>query len=226
MQVTLNIPVLKPLEAFFEFLKKRATDAVHEDHVDMIADFVDKFLVVEMKRLVNDKETYEDQVEIPDDVIERIVEARIKARGLAPKKEESLAPKDSSSGLAHTAPAPAKVKRSGNGHQKLKQRDLYDSEKDLIRTEFLMLNGQIHEDACKPIHKVIADGLAAHNGVPISIAQVTGFVTYLHGKVAEGVLAVRDHDAYLKQLMGHRARWALYNSDKYKALRIKNLGHA
>ncbi|MCX5884350.1 MAG: hypothetical protein NT096_00295 [Proteobacteria bacterium] len=239
MKVTMQVPSITPLNTFFDYLKRVATDKVHEDNVDLIADFVDKVLVVEMKRLENNVETFEQVIEIPDCVIVEPLQRAKKQfddfftkfltdRG-APVKEDPVTdntgipyhpisypqPEQVLPGQGENDPVPsasAFVKaRSGNGHKVAKIRSLFGNEKDTIRSEFLNLNGQISEDACKPIH--------ASLDKEVSIFQVTGFVTYLHSLIAGGALEVRDMPAYLNFIQGHRALWAKWNSPKYQAMR-------
>jgi hypothetical protein len=231
MKVTMQVPASVPISSFFEHLKKVATDKVHENNVDLIADFVEKVLVVEMKRLENDPETFEQVIEIPDAVvIEPLRKAKkqfddfftkfLTERGAPddpatdntgipyPKKSE---PKVETKVEPVPTPTQFVAKRSGNGHKIAKIRSLYGSEKDTIKAEFLNMNGQIAEDACKFIH--------ARLGNEVSIFQVTGFVTYLHSMIAGGSLEVRDMASYLTFLQGHRNLWAKWNSPKYQAMR-------
>ena len=108
------------------------------------------------------------------------------------------------------------VVRSGNGHKIAKVRSLNDDEKNHIRRYFQAVNGEIRPDSC----------VALRNAMPtkaeISIFQVTGFVTYLHGEVMAGLATVRNLPRYLAYLQSHRAMWAKYNSPKYAAMRLKN----
>jgi len=66
MKIAIQIPATTPLETFFQFLKDRAIDPIHKDNVDLIADFADKFIVVELKRLANEAETITQNLDIPD----------------------------------------------------------------------------------------------------------------------------------------------------------------
>jgi len=245
MKVTVKIPASKPVESFLDYLKTRATAPEHADNGDLIADFVDKFLVVELKRLENEKDFVDQDIEIPDAaVLAPLMAAKkafdlnfadfVKGRGgkmdapapAAPAiKEEDLEIEDPADAFAMDPsvrdflgndPVVAPRKRSGNGHQSLKKRDLYASEKDVIRAEFIAINGQIAEDACKPIHAKLDQ--------EVSIAQVTGFVTYLHKKVAEGYLKLDKLDEYVEYLKGHRKIWETYDSPKYRAMRARSGG--
>ena len=244
MKVSIQIPAVTPLNTFFDYLKIRAADPVHENNVDLIADFVDKVLVHELKRLANEQETITQNLDIPDSALLPLFEPWQKVKADFDNKWNSLLngkgyvpsvtthvpqqiPQTSGSTMAGLDPevskylgmpdpcpaTPAPVKKSGNGHKSAKVRELEDSEKDLIRSVFTSLNGQITEDACKPI-------LSKMDPV-ISIFQVTGFVSYLHRKVAEGVVILRDLSAYLEFLKQHRGLWATYNSPKYEALRAR-----
>ena len=261
MKVTATVPAIQPIETFLSYLKDRAGDPVHESNVDVIADFIDRFVVIEMKRLESVKDTIKTEVEIPDDLVTKPLEAANKQldiyKAIIAKYVSTMGEmhKDLSvllhgAGVVDITPelirnqklveinaadeitamvdkplikvtaaevadrVAARAKRNGNGHKSLKIRGLEDGERDLIRAEFLNLNGQISEDACKPIHAKIDQ--------VISIAQVTGFISYLHGQVMGGAFQVRDMDAYMTFLQSHRDLWATYNSPKYVAMRARN----
>ena len=261
MKVTATVPAIQPIETFLSYLKDRAGDPVHESNVDVIADFIDRFVVIEMKRLESVKDTIKTEVEIPDDLVTKPLEAANKQldiyKAIIAKYVSTMGEmhKDLSvllhgAGVVDITPElirnqklveinaadeitaqprivrvesvadeiKARAKRNGNGHKSLKIRGLEDGERDLIRAEFMNLNGQIYEDACKPIHSKIDQ--------VISIAQVTGFISYLHGQVIGGVWQVRDMDAYMTFLQSHRDLWATYNSPKYVAMRARNTRNA
>lgn len=113
----------------------------------------------------------------------------------------------------------AQTVRSGNGHKSEKTRALSDMEKDHIRRFFEAVNGQIRPDACVKLH----GSLVSLGSPDISIFQVTGFVTYLHGQAMQGLVTIRDFNRYQTYLQSHRALWAKYNSPRYMAMRAKNL---
>jgi hypothetical protein len=86
--------------------------------------------------------------------------------------------------------------KSGNGHKIEKVDALEDWEKDLIRNEFIKLNGEILRDTCLEIKKKLSKDTA--------IFQVTGFVSLLHKYVLEGKLLLPSlehyhHFQYLKK---------------------------
>lgn len=180
-----------------EFIKERIKD--YKADKKIIADFVEKFMVIEIKRLAEKPDIRTAKIEIPEEVIRKI-----KGLKAVPKEATKAAPKASSS-------AP----RSGNGHQKLWKRPLSDDEKNIIRKKFKKLNGMIREDSCLPIKEELAED--------VSIAQVTGFVTYLHNCVRDGSLELPDMKAYEKELQTHHEAWAKYDSPKYKAMRSRLL---
>jgi len=226
MIVKVDCSMKDHLESFFEFVKARAQDAVHKPNADVIADFVDKFLVVEMKRLSSKDETYTEDIEFPEDlVLEPLKEAKKKMDDIfedfLKKGSVTSAPTDLDKKLkALERPAPLDTStpavarpRNGNGHKKEKIRSLLDAEKDFIRTNFSALNGQIKDDVCVEMKQNVAIG------AEVGIFQVTGFVTYLHGRVAAGELILNDLPAYLEFIKGHRDLWARYNSPKYAAMR-------
>ena len=233
MILSIDCSVKDHIEAFMEYLKKRAIDKAHEKNGDTIADFIEKFIVVELKRLAQKDEYFPSDVELPDNLfLDPLREAKKKMDDIftgffqptgtvsSKKAPAPATPPDLDKALKDLerpvplTPDPAVVpkKRNGNGHAKNKVRSLLDGEKDSIRTEFLSLNGQIDEDACVRIKT---------NKMPpeVSIFQVTGFVTFLHLKVASGEFNVRDPNAYITFLQSHRDMWARYNSPKYAALR-------
>ena len=84
-----------------------------------------------------------------------------------------------------------------NGHKKEKVRPLEDWEKDLIRKEFIRLNGEITHDSCLEIKKKLSKKTA--------IFQVTGFVTRLHEYVKKGTLELHslEHYYYFQYLKKH-----------------------
>jgi hypothetical protein len=102
---------------------------------------------------------------------------------------------------------------SKNGHRIMKVRDLLVPEKDLIRDRlFLPNNGVIEKDLCVKFKvQSLPDA--------VSIFQVTGYVTCLHGMVARGTLRVRDQRLYENHIKAHRCLWLTYNSPKYAAMR-------
>jgi hypothetical protein len=106
---------------------------------------------------------------------------------------------------------------SGNGHKRMKIRDLEQHEKDKIETLlFVPSNGQIYPDMCVQFK---ATKLPAE----VAIFQVTGYVTALHGRVARGKLHVRNAGAYETFIRNHRALWRTYDSPRYKAMREQAL---
>ena len=237
-KIEIDFPMSKRLGSFLDDIKGFASDPAHEADRDVIADFVDKVLVVEMKRYMAKDEFRKVSVDIPQDVLmEPLKNARKLVEGLfrnltgeqlasdpAPEEiEKAVTPrKDTLADIEadiNGVPAPAaspvapivNQKRSGNGHVAAKKRDLDSTEKDRVRQEFLNLNGQIAQDACLPMLKQC--------GSEATIFQVTGFVTYLHRLVAMGKLLVTDQQAYETYLQGHRKLWETYNSLKYRTMR-------
>ena len=69
MKITIETSTKAKVEEFFEFLKKRSSADEHKGNVDIIADFIDKVMVIELKRLQNDPDIFEENFEVPDDVI-------------------------------------------------------------------------------------------------------------------------------------------------------------
>jgi hypothetical protein len=98
---------------------------------------------------------------------------------------------------------------SKNGHKSLKIRDLFEPEKDKIKNElFIPNNGIIERDLCVTFKR-------QHMPEEVTIFQVTGYVTTLHGQVAKGVFRLRNQRAYEAAIEKHRALWNTYNTPKY-----------
>jgi len=233
MQVTVSYTAEDRLKKFFDWLKKRAADKIHEDNKDLIADFVEKVLVIELKRTAEaEHKIFEESIEIPDEVIleplkrakeqfDSAFEAFLNKSNIPSIQTSSIQTEatptqdpfhlDNGSGGHSITYNPGVItrKRTGNGHKSDMKRKLNDQEKDLIREEFITLNGQIHEDACVEVHKKLP--------VPtdIGIFQVTGFVSYLHFQVAARKIIVRDLQAYETFLQAKYAKlWAQYQKIK------------
>jgi len=69
MEFTIKEQAKDSLIQFVDWIKIRAEEKVHKNNKDLIADFLEHFIVVELKRMENEKETREIKVEIPDDQI-------------------------------------------------------------------------------------------------------------------------------------------------------------
>jgi hypothetical protein len=240
MKVTISIPALQPIETFLSYLKERAGDSAHEGNIDVIADFIDRFIVVEMKRLEQANSMIKTDVEIPDDIVTKPLEqarnelalyknaldAYLNAtasaadevrkflnskssvinisedkaiEGLKTRAEElkpTFSPEVETFPAQVSTQTPSTKARNGNGHQKKFVRKLNDMEKDTIRAFFISVNGEITYKRTQEVH--------AQCDPIVSIAQVTGFISYLHAEVARGDLKVRDRAAYEKVLVWNR----------------------
>ena len=226
MKITTDVSVKKRLESFLEYLKKRARDKVHENNGDVIADFVEKVLVVELKRLDSNPETYVQEIEIPDNVLaEPLLKMKdnmdaafnefLTTKGITPQSGNPplVIPQTQPVELSSTPGPTASTPRNGNGHEAKKKRDLNDTEREVINAEFQALNGQF-EDAKKS-----ATALLPYLGDEVTVWQITGRISYLHRKIASGKLTVPDMDSYMAFLERHKELWAQYNSPKYQTLR-------
>ena len=69
MKITVQYTAEDRLNKFFSWLKKRSQDQIHVNNKDLIADFVEKFLVVELKRLANNTDKVDEEIEVPDEVL-------------------------------------------------------------------------------------------------------------------------------------------------------------
>ena len=103
--------------------------------------------------------------------------------------------------------------RQGNGHRPAKIRNMTSGEKTTIRSIFLRINGIAENDFWVEVHH----GMDA----VIAIFQVTGYVSFLHRKVASGTLRLNDLNSYVEHMKTKRNLWATYNSPKYRALRAQ-----
>lgn len=223
MKFSIDAQVKDRLEALISWIDKRSEDKIHEKNGDVIADFLDKFLVVEMKRLENKPEVIQQDIEIPDKVmlepLTRMKEAVdgafdtfMSGRGITVPQSGSTPEEEDTA--TQTAPvATANTPRTGNGHSALAKRKLNDPEKNYIRQEFMALNGEF-KDAKKS-----CTAMLPQMGADISVWQITGFVSYLHREIAADRLQVPDMPAYLTFLEAHKKLWAQYNSPKYQNLR-------
>lgn len=236
MEITIEYSAKERLEKFLSWLKKRAEDKVHKNNGDIIADFVEKVVVVELKRLENDTETITEEIEIPNEVMtEPLKEMKkrfdktfkdfMEGNGIDSSEnvtEDEMSEADKQlKAMEREGPispetekqlrAMERKPRNGNGHEKKKKRELTDNERDTIRSEFMALNGQIIDDACVAIKNNLDPEVA--------IFQITGFVTSLHKEVREGKTTLKNMNAYEEFLQKHRALWATYNSPKYIAMR-------
>lgn len=222
MKIVVERSIRDKLQDFFNYLKNRAKDKDHENNRDLIADFVDRVLVFEIKRLANDNTTTEEQIEIPDNVLigplrkahskfNSAFDEYLKKLGADPGNDsnepESDIPESNSSESGKT--------RSGNGHKKNKVRDLNDSEKDIIHAEFLYANGQF-------LYKDCSKKLKPQMGSDIAIWQITGFVSYLHTEVARSNIGLPNLSQYLSFLKNkYPSLSKQYDSPKYQQLRIQ-----
>jgi len=199
--------IRESIESFLKIVANRAVDVIHEDNADLIANFIDKFIVVELKRLEKPAPVN------PDVKFHTVYASNLNGSGkttvVKPIQSEDTSTKNKSG-------------QSGNGHASTKTRKLGDYEKDTIRKRFIELNGEFDDK------KKYASELLETLGTDISVWQITGFVSYLHREVAAGNMVVPDMPSYLAFLSNHRRMWTRYNSIKYKGLRAKkeadNLG--
>jgi hypothetical protein len=79
---------------------------------------------------------------------------------------------------------PRRRNRVGNGHKKEKVRNLFNHERDYLRSAFLLRGGMLNEDDCL--------GLKANMAAEVAIFQITGFISYLHREVAQGKIHLND----------------------------------
>lgn len=105
--------------------------------------------------------------------------------------------------------------RVGNGHKKQFVRKLYDSERDMLRQQFMVRDGRIEEDDCVRLKQTM--------NAEVAIFQVTGFISYLHRDVAIGRIVLRNLDAYIEWMhTKYEGLWQQYNRPKFVAIRLQN----
>ena len=205
------------LEDFLGYVTDRAGDASHAADGDAIADFVEKFMIVEIRRLSAKDETKPGTIMVPDNVLKGPLKA-LKAK-LDKQFEDALDEPSSPAAPAvkpevqpatlkpepklDGAPQSVPVRLNGNGHARLKKRDLTDMERDIIRARFIAADGQITDDLCVEWKDEFNTTL--HSLKPLTSFQIAGFVSYLHGEVSRGKIKPHDLDAYKKFLDTHRA---------------------
>jgi len=215
---------METLKDFQYYLLKKAFSENTEKR-DLILEFVDKVLLVEIK-----KSNKASSLKVKRKIIKAPSLEKTKAPSLEKAKAPSLEKAKASSlekakkrvvfkatpsglekrpGLEEYKPVITR-NRSGNGHKKAKTRKLYDWEKNIIRFEFIKLNGQIHEDACLEIKNRL--------GKEVSIFQVTGFVTLLHKYVSLGKLSLPDMTSYVIHLKQKHKLWAQYEKNRARRL--------
>jgi len=234
LKIVVERSIRDRLETFLEYLKNRAQSNEHEANRDLIADFVDKFLVYEIKRVANDDDTTEEEIEIPSSaLIDPLFETRDKVidgfdsilrkmgatdhdfsqyresgrtQTKAPPSTENQSSTDSSTSTERKP-------RNGNGHKSEKIRDLSDDERDILKSQFLSANGCFGYRECTQKLKPLM-------GLDIAIFQVTGFISYLHRAVASGEILLGDLAGYLQFLRDKYPDLAKqYSSEKYTKIR-------
>jgi len=237
MQIKLDYSLKDRLMSFFEILKARAETKDHEENRDLIAEFIDRFLVVEMKRLTNEPEMIQETIELPDSIIEaplRDYKAELakqmshllgydvytRTQPMNPIVEPALDSDVYSAPRKYvpcTTPKPDVPAGSKNGHARKKVRHLLDSERDGMSAFFSAAGGMIKDDDCVAYR---TENLPEE----VTIFQVCGFISQLHVAVAEGRRTVRDLPAY-EEWMSTKYKdtlWAQYNKPIFREVRAKN----
>lgn len=117
--------------------------------------------------------------------------------------------------------APPKEDSSAlNGHKALKKRELTDADRAVIRREFLRLSGCLSDK--DKICSMLCETLNEENrGKPLSVPQVTGYVSVLHRYIAMRTLELTSEQRfkYFKWMEKQYGLWSQYNSDKYRKYR-------
>lgn len=240
MEIVVERSVLERVEGFFNWLQDEvANKGRHTQHKALVADFVTNILIPDLTQLRQSPQTYEEKLEVPDELIEEPVQERVSRlagdlkRALGGEIDRVMgAPQTDGSGSVTNQTAPVttcgaaapqtpvtvcdEAPNNGNGHKSDMKRKLLNHEKDKIRAFFISNDGIIEEDACVKFREEALDPIVA-------IFQVTGFVSYLHREIASGKDIVRQIDMvkYMAWMKKQKALWAQYNSAKYAGYRQK-----
>jgi|GEM_PF-5121005 len=128
------------------------------------------------------------------------------AENLAAPMTQERDPEVSSVKLQSVPEPEQKRVRNGNGHVIAKKRRLNDDEKDFIRKAFRIKDGCIGEDDCVDmLDKGPLPKPRVSTDPPLSIFQITGFVSYLHREVRKGKIELSDpsrYDKFLREKYG------------------------
>ena len=109
---------------------------------------------------------------------------------------------------AAVAKKAAAVVVGSNGHAIAKKRNLTKDEKESIRLFFVRANGIIQADASLKLKETL--------GRNVTIFQVVGAINGFHRQVRDGVLTVKNMEAYKKNIQARRRLWRTYKSHKYQ----------
>lgn len=101
--------------------------------------------------------------------------------------------------------------KNGNNHKVAKKRPLTTLERNMIRERFIVQNGQFE--------RYEAAALRTQLNQSVSIFQVTGYITTLHGEVSKGNLTLGNRSAYDRFIESHRRHWRTYKGKKYDKMR-------
>lgn len=224
--------VLERVEGFLVWLQEQVDAGKHADEANLVADFVDKVLLPDLTSLKQSDETYNEEIEIPDEIIDATLkshEADIKKRAKAAalkaiegalgsgdesdEEEEVSEPQAAEPEVAEPAAQPAKADdvtsrpRSGNGHESKKKRKLNKNEKAVIEAFFLSKNGIIEDEGCTEFHE-------KEMPADISLWQVTGYVSWCHTMTALAPnspkyarMILKDPDAYMEWMKKRAKQW-------------------
>lgn len=249
MKITVERSVKDRLDGFFAWLKNAAQSDDHEQHKDLIADFVDKVLVFELKRQANDTGTYTEEIEIPKSVL---IDPLIRMKK-ALDKHSSEAFDDYLKKLGHTGTvsAPAPVQTPPAPVQTPPAPTQTAPAPQTVPSTGISVagrpsgprNGNGHKsEKTRDLHDRERDGMRnwfiSKNGqiadddcvefkngmaADVAIFQVTGFISYLHRDVACGRTQLSDLAAYEKWMHDKYGKlWAQYNDPKYVQSRQQN----
>jgi hypothetical protein len=128
----------------------------------------------------------------------------------AEEKQVVTAVKHAVEAVNNPAPVPQ------NKHAITAKRPLTEQEQEVIRREFLKLNGIFEESKkdCTRIRNLLSDD--------VSVWQVSGYVVKLHQLAKAKELSMKDRRAYLSANRGHYKHWLSYNGAKYDEMREKS----
>jgi hypothetical protein len=249
LTITVQRPHSDRLQNFLTYLKVRAVAPEHETNRDVIANFVDKFLVFELKRLGDVQETFEEEVSIPDSILveplkrakagfDKVFKDFMSKQGLdtlttSVEPEEAVEPESDYpsvagiiAGVTKTTQPITEAASSEDGiippvePPSKRNGNGHKTAKKRKLTD--QEKDQVREFFLLKSGMIGDDDCVVHHKAmdqTVTIFQVTGFCTYLHKKVAMGDLTLTNLPGYIAWMQTRRDLWSQYDSPKYKAMR-------
>lgn len=216
-------PAFKSLEDLGRLIAERAQAEEYKGIRDTIADFIDRFLIEEIKAALASGAVITEEVEVPESILQEIADRMRPAPvPVLPRTLDEELPSVEAAEACMTPPTlpEGRKKRVGNGHKSTKVRPLSPEEKDGIREFFMGKDGCTEDDDAVRYRKERCPE-------EISPFQISGFLSYLHAEVADGRTALKNLGAYEEWMRGkydgvHKEMWARYSSPRFVECRMKN----